>query len=75
MEWVDDWNKVPLLDAGEAPRRSTSSLGAARASSFIHHGHVRHITARSCPDCATGNDSSFGARITVHTGIVDGAGG
>ena len=24
---VDDWDKVSSLDAGEAPRRSTSSLG------------------------------------------------
>ena len=27
-EGVDDWDKVPSFDAGEAPRRSTSSLGA-----------------------------------------------
>jgi len=26
MEGVDDWDKVPSFDAGEAPRRSTSSL-------------------------------------------------
>ena len=26
-EGVDDWDKVPSFDAGEAPRRSTSSLG------------------------------------------------
>jgi len=25
---IDDWNKVPSFDAGEAPRRSTSSLDA-----------------------------------------------
>ena len=25
---MDDWDKVPSFDAGEAPRRSTSSLGA-----------------------------------------------
>jgi len=25
---VDDWDKVPSFDAGEAPRRSTSSLEA-----------------------------------------------
>jgi len=24
---MDDWDKVPSFDAGEAPRRSTSSLG------------------------------------------------
>jgi hypothetical protein len=29
---VDDWDKVPSLDAGEAPRRSTSSLGATPVS-------------------------------------------
>ena len=28
-EGVDDWYKVPSFDAGEAPRRSTSSLGAS----------------------------------------------
>jgi hypothetical protein len=27
-EGVDDWDKVPSFDAGEAPRRSISSLGA-----------------------------------------------
>jgi hypothetical protein len=26
---VDDWDKVPSFDAGEAPRRSTSSLDDA----------------------------------------------
>jgi len=28
QEGVDDWDKVPSFDAGEAPRRSTSSLGS-----------------------------------------------
>jgi hypothetical protein len=28
-EGVDDWDKVPSFDAGEAPRRSTSSLDRA----------------------------------------------
>jgi hypothetical protein len=27
MEGVDDWDQVPSIDAGETPRRSTSSLG------------------------------------------------
>jgi hypothetical protein len=26
MEEIDGWDKVPSFDAGEAPRRSTSSL-------------------------------------------------
>jgi hypothetical protein len=26
MEGIDDWDQVPSFDAGEAPRRSTSSL-------------------------------------------------
>jgi hypothetical protein len=31
-EEVDDWDKSASLVAGEAPRRSTSSLGPRRAS-------------------------------------------
>ena len=30
-EGVDDWDQVPSIDAGETPRRSTSSLGAKLA--------------------------------------------
>src|SRR5580658_193369 len=35
-EGVDDWDKVPSFDAGEAPRRSTSSLDCPERFSVPH---------------------------------------
>jgi hypothetical protein len=32
---MDDWDKVPSFDAGEAPRRSTSSLGVANVATVV----------------------------------------
>ena len=37
-EGVDDWDKVPSVDAGEAPRRSTSSLESDCRRAFLE-GH------------------------------------
>ena len=49
-EGVDDWDKVPLVDVREAPRRSTSSLGANLGASpgyvTVRFQYSRHIGPR-----------------------------
>jgi len=48
MEGVDDGDKVPSFDAGEAPRRSTSSLDDTLGSRlrFLSKSQSRHLRER-----------------------------
>jgi hypothetical protein len=50
-EGIDDLDKLPSFEAGEAPRRSTSSLAVIRASA-LYSANQRpeaHLCPEQCP--------------------------